>query len=186
MTQSDSPKTRLSYDDSIEYLGLNHRNLNSLLRADVNTIRDLVKLIQEDKLRSIYRVGDKSAEKIRELVQRFKFVGAVNVGENSTAIKGGTTTKNGVTTQIKCVPTISNEVVTWQLSSVEKLIQSGLLHKESKILGKSISYWMSQTNLLDPRDSFDLLRVIISSSVSMKSFLIYLINCRINISRYYC
>lgn len=111
----------------INELGLINRASNALRRARCNTIEDLTKLINEDKLKSVHNLGSKSVEDIMKKYKDLQEVYRASAIETGNSESGYYASRVMLTTGNK---TWKTEIRHYTLSevSLKKFKEAGIVY----------------------------------------------------------
>ena len=137
----------LSLEDPIDWLYLTPRSFNMLMRANIQTIGELLQLVEPDGLKIVRGLGRKSILEIKEKLIQAKFLNDSEVGASTDAI-----------------PSV---VIRWQSELVNKQLLRGLLHEDAIIAEKSIKDWLAETETVESNRVYEVLATILGSSLNI-------------------
>ena len=137
----------LSLEDPIDWLYLTPRSFNMLMHANIQTIGELLQLVESNGLRIIRGLEQKSILEIKEKLIQAKFL-------NDSEIEANTDT----------IPWV---VVRWQSELVMKQLSKGLLHEEAIIAETSIKDWLAGIETAESNRVYKVLATILSSSLNI-------------------
>ncbi len=150
-------RIRVSSEDSIEVLGLSELSFSALMHTSIRTIGELLQVVESGNLREVCGIKPDPVVEIEDSLTRVQFVDAARA--------------------IVEVPTITIEVVNWQARLIEKQISADLLHKEARIAGNSIAYWLSaKDNIIDRHYVYETMASILGDSINICEELIFLLD----------
>ncbi len=148
----------LSLEDPIERLDLTPRAFNALTRARIQTVGQILQLVESDRLWAIRGLGRKSISEIKDELDQVKILGDSEVKANIDTI---TPQDNE----------ISWVVVMWQVQLVKKQLSRGLLHYEVPIAEKSIKDWVkdwrTEIKTIESNRVYEVLATILGSSLNI-------------------
>ena len=122
-SSSDRNYGHLSLEDPIEQLNFTPRSFNALTRAGIQTVGEVLQLVESDRLKTIRGLGRKSIPEIKEKLIQPKFLNDSEVEPSTDAI-----------------PKV---VIRWQSELVNKQLSRGLLHEDAIIAEKPIKDWLA-------------------------------------------
>ena len=137
----------LSLEDPIDWLDLTPRSFNALMHANIQTIGELLQLVELNGLKIIRGLGRKSILEIKEKLIQAKFLNDSEVGASTDAI-----------------PSV---VIRWQSELVNKQLSSGLLHAETVIAEKPIKDWLAGIETTESNRAYEVLAAILSSALNI-------------------
>ncbi len=137
----------LSLEDPIDWLDLTPRSFNALMRTNIQTIGELLQLVESNGLKIIRGLGRKSILKIKEKLIQTKFLNDSEVEASTDAI-----------------PSV---VIRWQSEIVNKQLSRGLLHEEAIIAEKSIKDWLAGIKATESNRVYKVLATILGSSLNI-------------------
>ena len=137
----------LSLEDPIDWLYLTPRSFNRLMCANIQTIGELLQLVESDGLRIIRGLGQKSILEIKDKLIQAKFL-------NDSEVEAST-------------DTIPRVVIRWQSGLVNQQLSRGLLHEEAIIAEKSIRDWLAGIETTENNRVYEVLAIILGSSLNI-------------------
>ena len=170
MEQDTPTDVRVSADDAIDALELSVRPLNALKRANIETVGELIRLVETRRLREIRNIGPKSCNEITDTLEHVQIVQPpVQPSPSAELLSRGavihwTVTERQIagSSTLPCV-----DVVRWHAGLIEKQAAGSLLHKQAKIAGHSIDYWLSAINVVDCHPLYAVLARILGASINV-------------------
>jgi hypothetical protein len=162
-----SKRVRLKSTDSLEVLGLSKRVFNALTRAPVRTIGELIQLIEAGNLLKVRNIGVKSAVEIEQALAQVEII-CDNVSKRDSVSRSERT--RGEKAEI------SSDVINWQLTTISKQLEIGLLHEEARISDKPLSELLSIVKEVDRRRAFEMMANAISGSLNICEELEFLLD----------
>ncbi len=158
----------LSQEDSINQLDLSTRSFNVLTRAGIQTIGELIQLVQSDGLQTIPGLRRGSILEIKNRLARVKiFNNIVNEAEIDSVFKD-------LITILK--EEIPKRVIRGQSQLVCKQLSRGLLHEDAIIGEKSIEDWLAEIETTESNRVYEVLATILGSSVNICEEIEFLLN----------
>lgn len=137
----------LSLEDPIDWLDLTPCSFNMLVQANIQTIGELLQLVESNGLKIIRGLGQKSIVEIKEKLIRAKILNNSEVGASTDAI-----------------PRV---VVRGQSELVNKQLLRGLLHQEAIIAEKPIKDWLAGIETTGSNRVYEVLATILGSSLNI-------------------
>ena len=137
----------LSLEDPIDWLYLTPHSFNMLVQANIQTIGELLQIVESNGLKVIRGLGQKSIVEIKEKLIRAKILNNSEVGASTDAIP--------------------NVVIRWQSELVNKQLLRGLLHKEAIIAEKPIKDWLVGIETTESNRAYEGLAAILGSSLNV-------------------
>ena len=137
----------LSLEDPIDWLDLTPCSFNTLMRANIQTIGELLQLVESNGLKIIRGLGKKSILEIKEKLIQARFLNDSDVEASTDAI-----------------PRV---VVRWQSELVNKQLLRGLLHEEAIIAEKPIKDWLAGIETTESNRVYEVLATILGSSLNV-------------------
>ena len=137
----------LSLVDPIDWLDLTPHSFHTLMHANIQTIGELLQLVESNGLKIIRELGQKSIVEIKEKLIQAKFLNDSEVGASIDAIPSA--------------------VIRWQSELVNKQLLRGLLHEEAIIAEKIIKAWLAEAETIDTNRVYEVLATILGSSLNI-------------------
>ena len=161
----------LSREDSIRELNLSSHSFNALTQVGIQTVGEVVQLIESVRLQTIREFGTKCILEITTILPQVKILNGteaeswlpsdvwsqlivriVNDAEIESKIKKGN---------------IPERVIRAQSQLIRKQLSSGLLHEETIIAEKSIKDWLAETETIENNRVYEVLATILGSSLNI-------------------
>ena len=146
-SSSDRNYGHLSLEDPIEQLNFNPRSFNALTRAGIQTVGEVLQLVESDRLKTIRGLGRKSIPEIKEKLIQPKFLNDSEVEPSTDAIL--------------------KVVIRWQSELVNKQLSRGLLHEEAIIAEKPIKDWLAEIETIESNHVYEILAAVLGSSLNI-------------------
>jgi len=146
-------------------LQLAKRARNALRNAGIQTIPEVVHLVESGEIRKIRGLGKKSILNIQERLASVEIDYSSKVGVNPDRIQSSMN-----------VDEIPDSVINWQSSLITKQLSAELLHKNAIVADRSVKDWLTETETCTNSEVYQVLATILSSSLNICEELEYLID----------
>ena len=161
----------LAREEPIRQLNLSRHSFNSLTSAGIQTVGDIVQLIESVRLQTIRELGTKCILEITAILPQVKILNGDEVESwvpsdvwsqlivkivNDAEIESITKTGN-----------IPKRVVRTQSQLVSKQLLRELLHKDAVIAEKSIKDWLSEIETIESNQAHEVLEAILGASINI-------------------
>lgn len=161
----------LSREDPIKKLNLSSHSFNTLTRISIQTVGEVVQLIESVRLKTIRELGTKCILEITTILPRVKILNGTEVESWSSSEVWsqliGKLVNDAEAESIIKKDDIPRRVVREQSQLVRKQLSKGLLHEEAIIAEKSIKAWLAEAETLETNRVYEVLAVILGSSVNV-------------------
>jgi len=163
----------------IDALGISFRASNALKRhGDINTIADLIHLVDAGKLPEVRNIGVKSVAEIEDILSRVHLIEPIKVESDAEKDLVTTLTENNQALQVENAHLRREltQLVVVQASAIRRQLASRSLHKDALVLGKSIADWLELVNSEEVGLVISALSTILTSSTNVCDELAYTFN----------
>jgi hypothetical protein len=169
MDQNSSENVCLSLRDPVDELGLSKRTHNALRRAGIQTIEDLVLVIDTGYLPSVRNIGKKAISEIEDCLASVQFVDSPETIGKSNALPSDDTItqREAHAVRTAVVPVIPEKLLQWQADLIKRQIAAGLLHEHARIAGNSLAYWLSAVDSVGRDQTCKIMTSILGDSINI-------------------
>ena len=158
----------LSHEDAIEELNLTPRSFNALTRASVQTVAEVLQLVESGGLRNVRGLGRKSISEIKDKLVQIKILNDSEVEPNTTVITAEEEVfLDSESRSLMIQDEILRRVVTWQSQLVSKQLSRGLLHEQAIIANRPIRDWLAQVEKVESNRIYEVLATVLTSSLNV-------------------
>ncbi len=161
----------------VEDLGISVRAFNALKRrGDVNTVADLIRLVETEELHEVRNIGTKSVAEIENILSRIHLTEPI---ERKSDVAQDELAQLRAENEALQRKNVDLQQQLWQLVAVlataaRRQLASGLLHQDALVLSKSIANWLESTEKVDVGSAVTALTAILESSTNVCDELAYI------------
>jgi hypothetical protein len=153
-------------NEPIENLDLSVRVFNSLRRVGIETVEDLLLILESGEIESVRNIGELSIKEIQKKLEQYEIIDVANkenelfdldlhddVAENTKDHAGKVKLETNyalileLSEKVTAYREVFSEISSWQIQLFEKQIEQGLLHSDIKFQGKKLSEILHGANL---------------------------------------
>lgn len=149
----------------IEQLKLTKRSRNALRNAGIQTVAEIVRLVESGGIRNVRGLGRKCILEIRDKLTKIKISDSRQV-----AVNPDTTLRS---TNVDVIP---DRVIGWHSRLIAKQLSIELLHEQAKVVDRSVKDWLAEIETGENKEIYEALATILSSSLNICEELEFLIN----------
>ena len=149
----------------IGLLKLSKRSFNGLQNAGIQTVVEVIRLVESGEIRNIRGLGKKSISEIQEIITK------IEINDSNELIVNNDTNRNFMNVSV-----ISDQTIKSQSQWVSKQLAIGFLHDQAKVANRSIKEWLAEIEIGKSNETYETLATILSSSHTICEELEFLIN----------
>ena len=161
----------LSREDPIEKLNLSRHSFNALVCTGIQTVGEVVQLIESVRLQTIRELGTKCILEIAAILTQVKILNGDEVESwLSSDVWSQLIVKIVNDAEVESITkkgNIPKRVIREQSQLVRKQLSRGLLHEDAIIAEKSIKDWLAETETIESNRVYEVLTAILGSSVNI-------------------
>ncbi len=161
----------LSREDRIEKLNLSRHSFNALVCTGIQTVGEVVQLIESVRLQTIRELGTKCILEITAILTQVKILNGDEVESwLSSDVWSQLIVKIVNDAEVESITkkgNIPKRVIREQSQLVRKQLSRGLLHEKAIIAEKSIKDWLAETETIESNRVYEVLTAILGSSVNI-------------------
>ena len=149
----------------IGQLKLSKRSFNALQNAGVQTVAEVVRLVESGEIRNIRGLGRNCISEIQDKLTKIEINDSNKVNVNPDAAAS-----------LMNADVISDRVIRWQSHLIAKQLSIELLHEHAKVADRSVKDWLTEIETVENNEVYEALATILSSSLNICDELEFLIN----------
>ena len=163
--EASEVKTNAGAILGIGQLKLTKRSRNALRNADIQTVAEVIDLVESGGIRNVRGLGRKCILEIQDKLTKIEISDLSEFDVSPDA-----------TPRSMNVDTIPDRVIRWQSRLVAKQLSIELFHEHAKVAGRSVKDWLAKIEIGENNDVYEALATILSSSHNICEELEFLIN----------
>ena len=157
--------SEVDMNKAIGTLNLSLRSLNALTRSGIETVEDVIRLIESGKISSIRGLGTKCIIEIKESVE--------NIEIGNTISRETKTPPTETQTMIDVIP---DRVLKWLSRLISKQVSAELLHEQAVIVNQTVTNWLTGYEEIENDIVYEVFTSILDSSLNICDEIEYLLN----------
>ena len=176
----DQNSISLSREDPIEKLHLSGHSSNMLVRTGIQTVGEVLQLIESVRLQTIRELGTKC---ILEITAKLTQVKILNDSDDESRISSDVWSwlivkivNDAEVESIRRKDEVPEQVIGAQLQLISKQLSRGLLHKEAIIAETPIKDWPAEIKAIKSNQVYEVLTAILGSSINICEEIEFLFN----------